>query len=74
MKAAPFEFVRAKSMDEVFAAFESHGDDALILAGGQSMMPMLNMRLASPKVLVDINHIANWRACRLMVALCGSAP
>lgn len=58
MKAAPFEFVRAKSMDEVFAAFESHGDDALILAGGQSMMPMLNMRLASPKVLVDINHIA----------------
>ncbi len=58
MKPAPFEFVRAASMDEVFATFEQYGDDALILAGGQSMMPMLNMRLASPKILVDINHVA----------------
>ena len=58
MKPAPFEYVRAKSVDEIFAAFERHGDDALILAGGQSMMPMLNMRLASPKVLVDINQVS----------------
>ncbi len=58
MKPAPFEFVRAGSMDEVFANFEQYSDDALILAGGQSMMPMLNMRLASPKILVDINHVA----------------
>ncbi len=58
MKPAPFEFVRAGSMDEVFANFEQYSDDALILAGGQSMMPMLNMRPASPKILVDINHVA----------------
>jgi len=57
MKPAPFEYVRAKSMDDIFATFQQHGDDALILAGGQSLMPMLNMRLASPKILVDINRI-----------------
>ena len=58
MKAAPFDFVRATALSDVFAAFERHGDDARIVAGGQSLMPMMNMRLAAPRVLVDINHIA----------------
>ena len=58
MKAAPFDFVRAMTLSDVFAAFERHGDDAQIVAGGQSLMPMMNMRLAAPLVLVDINHIA----------------
>ena len=58
MKAAAFDFVRATALDDVFAAFERHGDEAQILAGGQSLMPMMNMRLAAPRVLVDINHIA----------------
>jgi len=58
MKAAPFDYVRATALDDVFAAFERHGDEAKIVAGGQSLMPMMNMRLAAPTVLVDINHIA----------------
>lgn len=59
MKAPPFDFIRAASLDDVFAALERHGDDALIIAGGQSLMPILNMRLAAPAVLVDINDIAD---------------
>lgn len=58
MKAAPFDYVRAAALNDVFAAFERHGDEARIVAGGQSLVPMLNMRLAAPRVLVDINHIA----------------
>ena len=58
MKAAPFDYVRATALNDVFDAFERHGDEAQIVAGGQSLMPILNMRLAAPRVLVDINHIA----------------
>ncbi len=58
MKAASFDFVRATALSDVFAAFERYGDEARILAGGQSLMPILNMRLAAPQVLVDINQVA----------------
>ena len=58
MKAAPFDYVRATALNDVFDAFERHGDEAQIVAGGQSLMPILNMRLAAPRVLVDINHVA----------------
>jgi carbon-monoxide dehydrogenase medium subunit len=57
MKAPTFKYLRAESMDDVYAAFAEYGDEAVILAGGQSLMPMLNMRLAQPAVLVDINPI-----------------
>src|SRR5260221_2267199 len=40
------------------ALLQKHGDDARVLAGGQSLVPMLNFRVAAPKVLVDINRIA----------------
>ena len=58
MKAAPFDYVRATALNDVFDTFERHGDEAQIVAGGQSLMPILNMRLAAPRVLVDINHVA----------------
>ncbi|HJO71351.1 MAG TPA: xanthine dehydrogenase family protein subunit M [Rhodospirillales bacterium] len=57
MKPYPFKYVRADSLAAVFQQFEEHGDDAQILAGGQSLMPVLNMRLSAPRVLVDINAI-----------------
>ena len=57
MKAPAFKYLRPESLDGVFAAFTEYGDEALILAGGQSLMPTLNMRLAQPAVLIDINHI-----------------
>lgn len=57
MKPAPFDYVRAESLDEALDVLESEGGDARILAGGQSLMAMLNMRLARPKVLVDIMRL-----------------
>jgi carbon-monoxide dehydrogenase medium subunit len=52
-----FEYVAARSVDEAVAAKAEGGDDARILAGGQSLIPMMKTRLASPAKLVDINRI-----------------
>lgn len=57
MKPRKFSYVRAGSIDEVLELLDRHGEDARILAGGQSLMPTLNMRLSEPKVLIDINRI-----------------
>lgn len=57
MKPAPFDYVRAESVDEALEVLSESGEDARVLAGGQSLIPILNMRLASPEVLLDINAI-----------------
>ena len=57
MKASPFAYARPQSLDEVFDLLERHGDRARILAGGQSLIPSLNMRLSSPELLVDIGAL-----------------
>ncbi len=57
MKAAPFEYLSAKSIDEAVQALEAGGGDAIIIAGGQSLMPMLVMRMARPDTVIDINDI-----------------
>ena len=57
MKAPPFHYVKPDSLAEVFDLLAEHGDAAQILAGGQSLMPTLHLRLSQPTVLVDINGI-----------------
>jgi 2-furoyl-CoA dehydrogenase FAD binding subunit len=57
MKPAAFDYIRAGSLGEVLDALASDGSDARIIAGGQSLMAMLNMRLAKPKVLIDIMRL-----------------
>lgn len=57
MKAPPFAYARARNLAEVFELLERHGDNAKILAGGQSLMPALNMRLSSPELLIDISRL-----------------
>jgi 2-furoyl-CoA dehydrogenase FAD binding subunit len=57
MKPAPFAYVRARSIEEVLEVLRQEGDAARILAGGQSLGAMLNMRIATPAVLIDINRI-----------------
>ncbi len=57
MKPAPFEYFAPESVEEALDLLEQHGDTAKILAGGQSLGPLLNMRLASPEVLIDINRL-----------------
>jgi 2-furoyl-CoA dehydrogenase FAD binding subunit len=56
MKPAAFDYIRADSAQETVALLARHGEDAKILAGGQSLMAMLNIRLAQPAMLVDISR------------------
>jgi aerobic carbon-monoxide dehydrogenase medium subunit len=57
MKPRGFEYSRPRSLSEAFALLEEYGEGASILAGGQSLMPTLNMRLSAPAILVDVNTI-----------------
>lgn len=61
MKPSDFDYVKADSIDRVFALLREHGDDARILAGGQSLLAGLNMRLSEPKLLVDITALPELR-------------
>ncbi len=58
MKPPAFEYAAASSVEEALALLEAHGEDARLLAGGQSLMPALNFRLASPSALIDLNTVA----------------
>jgi carbon-monoxide dehydrogenase medium subunit len=57
MKPAPFAYVAPRSLAEALALMARHGDEGKALAGGQSLLPVLNFRLAQPSVLVDINGV-----------------
>jgi CO/xanthine dehydrogenase FAD-binding subunit len=57
MKPAPFRYERPESVEEAVELLREHGDEAKVLAGGQSLVPMLNMRLTRPAVLVDVNRL-----------------
>jgi 2-furoyl-CoA dehydrogenase FAD binding subunit len=57
MKPAAFDYVRAEHLDEVLDVLGREGGEARIIAGGQSLLPMLNMRLARPKTLIDIMRL-----------------
>lgn len=64
MKAAAFEYMRAESVDDACAMLARHGVDARLIAGGQSLVPMMAMRLVRPSVIVDIHRIPalqEWR-------------
>ncbi|WP_088710232.1 FAD binding domain-containing protein, partial [Noviherbaspirillum denitrificans] len=57
MKPPKFEYLRATTLDEALSALEAAEGDGKIIAGGQSLVPMLNFRLLNPSVLIDINGI-----------------
>ncbi|MGH9038261.1 MAG: FAD binding domain-containing protein, partial [Acidimicrobiia bacterium] len=60
MKPPPFRYERPSSLEEALSLRREHGDEARPLAGGQSLVPMLNMRLARPAVLVDLNRLPDF--------------
>ena len=64
MKPRPFDYARPDTADEAVALLAEHGDEARILAGGQSLMAMMNLRLADPSVLVDIARLPELDAIR----------
>jgi len=58
VKAAKFDYILAESVGEVVEALDKGDGEAIVIAGGQTLMPMLNMRLARPDTVIDINRIA----------------
>jgi carbon-monoxide dehydrogenase medium subunit len=65
MKPARFEYHRPASLAETFDLLDRYGDDGRILAGGQSLVPALNMRLATPRAVIDINRLPGLADIRL---------
>ena len=65
MKPAPFEYHRPASLAETFDLLDRYGEDGRILAGGQSLVPGLNMRLATPRAVIDINRLPGMDAIRV---------
>jgi len=61
---AQFDYVAPASVDEALAALAEHGDDAKIIAGGQSLLPVLRMRLNAPELLIDLGRIESLRGVR----------
>ncbi|HZS76286.1 MAG TPA: xanthine dehydrogenase family protein subunit M [Ktedonobacteraceae bacterium] len=59
MKPSRFRYFLAQSVDEAAQLLDEQGEDARVLAGGQSLMPMLNLRLARPSALIDLNEISS---------------
>lgn len=57
MKAPSFDYVKPSTLSEVFSLLQEHGDTARIIAGGQTLLATLNMRLSEPKLLIDINGV-----------------
>ena len=59
MIPAPFDYQVASSVDEAISLLAEHGDEAKLLAGGHSLLPLMKLRLASPEVLVDVGRITD---------------
>ncbi|MPZ74104.1 MAG: xanthine dehydrogenase family protein subunit M [Nitriliruptorales bacterium] len=64
MIPAAFTYVRAGSIDEAVQALAEHGEDAKVLAGGHSLIPLMRLRLAFPEVLIDIGRVAELQGVR----------
>ena len=64
MIPAKFDYVRASSLDEAVRALDQGGEDAKVIAGGQSLLPLLRLRLAYPEILVDVGSLDALRGVR----------
>ena len=64
MKPASFQYHRPDTIDGVLSLLATYGDEAMLLAGGQSLVPMMNMRLARPAHVIDINRLADLSGAR----------
>src|SRR5882672_7771553 len=74
MKPAPFRYIAATSLEHALSLKAEHGDDAKFLAGGQSLIPTMNFRLARPAVLIDINEIRDLAGIRPSAAATRVGP
>lgn len=74
MKPAAFDYIRADSAEQARSLLARHGEDARILAGGQSLMAVLNMRLAQPQLLIDISLSAELAAVEIKNGMMNIGP
>jgi carbon-monoxide dehydrogenase medium subunit len=65
MKPAPFAYRQPTSMSDILSLLDEHGDDAKVLAGGQSLVAAMNFRLARPSILIDANQLAELSSVRV---------
>jgi aerobic carbon-monoxide dehydrogenase medium subunit len=65
VKPSPFKYFAPTTVDECLALLAEHGDDAKLLAGGQSLVPLMNLRLAAPEVVIDLNAVADLAGARI---------
>lgn len=65
MKAPPFDYAKPATLSEVFPLLEAHGDRARIIAGGQTLLATLNMRLSEPEMLIDLSAISDLKGISL---------
>ena len=73
MKAPAFDYTRPRSLDEVFGLLAAHGDGARLLAGGQTLLATLNMRLSEPSMLIDLSGIEALKGMSVEAAAGGNA-
>ena len=66
MKSAAFDYVKPKALQEALSLLEQGGDDARLIAGGQTLLATLNMRLSEPSVLIDITDIAELKGISIV--------
>jgi aerobic carbon-monoxide dehydrogenase medium subunit len=64
LKPAPFKYAGCETVEEAVSLLTEHGDEAKVLAGGQSLVPLMNLRLAAPNVLVDVNRVDELKGVR----------
>ena len=64
MIPAPFDYLAPTSVEDALAALAEHGDDAKLIAGGQSLLPVLRMRLNAPEMIIDLGRIDSLRGVR----------
>jgi carbon-monoxide dehydrogenase medium subunit len=62
---APFDYARARNVEDAIALLQEHGEDARLVAGGHSLLPMMKLRLANPTALIDINDLAELQRIRV---------
>lgn len=62
---SPFDYERASSVEDAVALLERHGDEARLIAGGHSLLPLMKLRLAGPDVLIDINGLAELQSIKV---------
>lgn len=64
MKPSAFEYYAPGTLEEALALLDEHGEDAKLLAGGQSLVPLMNLRMAAPEVLIDLNRVEGLASIR----------